>query len=85
MGLLDLLTLPVIGAPKLVQWLSRKLAEEAERELLDDGRLQAELLELQTRYDLGEVSEEEYEEQEAILLERLSAIREAKSELRQQL
>ena len=81
MGLfLDLLTSPVLGAPRMVHWLAKKATEEAERELLDENRVRAQLLELQTRYDLGEVSEEEYERQEEVIVERLNAIREAKAE-----
>ena len=64
----------------MVHWLAKKVTEEAERELLDEDRVRAQLLELQTRYDLGEVSEEEYEKQENTLVERLNAIREAKAE-----
>jgi uncharacterized membrane protein len=81
MGLfLDLLTSPVLGAPRMVHWLAKKVTEEAERELLDENRVRAQLLELQTRYDLGEVTEEEYERQEKVIVERLNAIREAKAE-----
>jgi len=80
LGILDLLTFPVLGAPRMVHWLAKKTAEEAERELLDEDRVRVEILELQTRYDLGEVGEEDYNEQERILLERLNAIREAKAE-----
>ena len=81
MGLfLDLLTLPVLGAPRMVHWLAKKVTEEAERELLDEDRVRAQLLELQTRYDLGEITEEEYERQEKVIVERLNAIREAKAE-----
>ena len=64
----------------MVHWLAKKVTEEAERELLDEDRVRAQLLELQIRYDLGEVSEEKYDEQESILVERLNAIREAKAE-----
>jgi hypothetical protein len=64
----------------MVHWLAKKVTEEAERELLDENRVRAQLLELQTCYDLGEVSEEKYAEQESILVERLNAIREAKAE-----
>jgi len=81
MGLfLDLLTLPVLGAPRMVHWLAKKVTEEAEGELLDEDRVRAQLLELQTRYDLGEITEEEYERQEKVIVERLNAIREAKAE-----
>jgi len=81
MGLfLDLLTLPVLGAPRMVHWLAKKVTEEAERELLDEDRVRAQLLELQTSYDLGEITEGEYERQEKVIVERLNAIREAKAE-----
>jgi len=68
----------------MVHWLAKKVTEEAERELLDEDRVRAQLLELQTHYDLGEISEENYAEQEKILVERLNAIREAKAERGQQ-
>ncbi|MDO8674088.1 MAG: gas vesicle protein GvpG [Dehalococcoidia bacterium] len=80
MGLLGLLTLPVLGGPKLVAWLAKTLTEEAERELLDEDLVRGQLLELQTRLDMDEIAEEEYDQQESFLLERLSAIREAKAQ-----
>jgi len=64
----------------MVHWLAKKAGEEAERELLDEDRVRAELFELQAQYDLGEVSEEEYDRQERAVMERLNAIREAKAE-----
>ena len=79
MGLLSLLTLPVLGPPKLIQWMAEKMSEEAERELLDEDRVRAELFDLQLRYDLGEIDEVEYDRQERALIERLSAIRELKA------
>ncbi len=79
MVLLDWLLLPVVGGPTLVHWLAEKLAEEVERESLDEGRVRGELLELQQRLDAGEVTEEEYDRQEKALMERLNAIREFKA------
>ena len=84
MGLIFLLTLPVLGAPRLVHWLATKSAEEAERELLDEESVRAALLELQQRYDAGDIEEEEYDRQERVLLERLNAIREFKRQRDQQ-
>lgn len=80
MGPLDLLTAPVLGPIQMVQWLGLKLIEAAEREMYDEGRLRGELLELQARYDLGEVAEEEYARREAALLELMDAVREAKGQ-----
>lgn len=81
MGFLgDLLTMPALGAPRFVHWLARTLVEQAERELLDEGRVRGQLLELQGRYDAGELTDQEYDRQEAMLLDRLKAIREVKEQ-----
>jgi hypothetical protein len=79
--LLDALTLPVLGAPRLVVWIAKMTMEAAQREMFDEAAVQGALLDLQMRYDLGEMGEEEYLQQEAALLERLKLIREAKAEL----
>jgi hypothetical protein len=76
--LVDLLTLPVLGAPRLVHWLARSIAEQAERKFLDEGRVQGRLLELQEQYEAGEVTEEEHSREEEALLEMLKTIREMK-------
>jgi len=78
----DLLTSPVLGPIRGVHWLATKVAEAAEGELLDEDRVRNELLELQMRLDMGEITEEQYDEQERVLLEQLNAIREAKAERR---
>ncbi len=78
--ILDLLTLPLLGAPRMVHWLATKMAEEAQREFLDEGRVRGELLTLQQRYDAGEIEAAEYDQRENALLERLNAIRELKAQ-----
>ena len=80
----DLLTAPILGPIRGVHWLAKKVAEVAEDELLDEDRVHGELLELQMRLDVGEITEEEYDKVEEVLMERLNAIREAKAERRQQ-
>ena len=79
-----LLTSPVLGPIRGVHWLATKVTEAAENELLDESKVRGELSELQMRLDMGEITEEEYDEQEKVLVERLNAIREAKAERRQQ-
>lgn len=74
--LIDLVAAPVLG----VHWLAKTIREEVEREERDEGRVRAELLELQERYDTGDVPEEEYDRQEKVLLERLDTIRESKAQ-----
>jgi hypothetical protein len=79
-----LLTSPVLGPIRGVHWLAAKVTEAAENELLDESKVRGELSELQMRLDMGEITEEEYDEQEKVLVERLNAIREAKAERHQQ-
>ncbi len=79
-----LLTSPILGPVKGVHWLAKKVAEAAEGELLDEDRVRGELLELQMRLEMDEITEEEYERQEGRLMGQLNAIREAKAERRQQ-
>ena len=74
--LLGLLTMPVLGMPRLTHWVAGKMSEEINRESLDQGRVRGELLELQQRYDVVDIDEEDYDQQEKGLLEELSAIRE---------
>jgi len=76
----DLLTSPLLGPIKGIHWLATKVAEAAENELLDESKVRGQLLELQMRLDMGEITEEIYDEQEKVLVERLNAIREAKAE-----
>lgn len=80
MGLLmKLVTLPVMGPIQGTTWIAEKLIEQAERELYDEGAVRAQLMELELRYDLGEIEEEAYFEAEAVLLERLKVIRDYKA------
>jgi uncharacterized membrane protein len=78
--LMDLLTFPILGPIKGVIWIAEKVAEQAEKELYDEDKVRGQLMELEVRYDLGEISEEEYMAAEETLLERLRVIREHKAE-----
>lgn len=81
MGLFSvLLFLPLLGPIEGVRWLGDKLSQAAMNELLDEDRVRSELSSLQVRLDLGEITDEEYDGQETVLLQRLDAIREAKAE-----
>jgi Gas vesicle protein G len=80
MGLLTgLLTLPLAPVRGTV-WIAERLIEEAERELGDENAIRRQLTELEVRYELGEISDEELAEAEDALLSRLVASREAKGE-----
>lgn len=67
----DLLTLPVKG----FLGIFKKIHEMAEQELSDETYLREKLMALRLRFELDEISEEEYSQQERELLERLDAAR----------
>jgi len=73
----DILLSPI----KLTLWLGKKLEETAHAELTDESGIHEELLNLQMRYEIGEVSEETYDKEEALLMERLEAIRKMKEDM----
>ncbi len=68
----------VLAPVKMLVWLGKKLEEAAEEEVNDESRWHERLLELQIRYELEEITEEEFEREEELVMERISAIREAK-------
>ena len=63
---------------KMVQWVGDKLYESAEDQLTDSSRVAEQLLELQMRYELDEIGDEEYAQGEAELMAELEAIRKYK-------
>ena len=72
----DILLAPLKG----MIWLGKKINEVVEKEICDEGGIKEKLMELQLRFELDEISEEEYNKQEMELLARLDAIRKAKEE-----
>ena len=72
----DILLAPLNG----VVWLGKKINEVTEREFSDEGLIKEKLMQLQLRFEVDEISEEDYNRQEKELLGRLEAIRKAKEE-----
>ena len=70
----------ILGPIKLVKWCGEKLHESAETEVTDESVIQEQLLELQMRYELDEITDAEYEAGEERLLAKLEAIRRYKEE-----
>src|ERR671939_1696689 len=68
----DILLAPVTG----FKFILGQIQKMADRELNDDTLIKEQLLELQMRLELEEISEEDYKAQEAELFARLRAIRE---------
>jgi len=78
-GLLDLL-FPFFLPIKGLVWIAEKLEDTAEQDLTDTGQIQKRLLELQMKFEMDEISEEEYDKEEAKLMAQLEAIRKYKEE-----
>ena len=76
----DLLLAPVSG----FKFILNQIQKIADKELNDDTLIKEQLLELQMRLELDEVSEEEFAEREAELFARLRVIRERQLGLLQQ-
>jgi cytochrome c-type biogenesis protein CcmH/NrfG len=73
----DILLAPITG----FQFIMRTLAKAAEEQYTDDAPLKERLMELQVLLDQGDLSEEEYVEQEAQILRALREIQERKIEM----
>lgn len=77
MGLIsDILLLPITGPARGLLFIVEQLKEQVDEELLgESSRIEGELLNLGMRYELGEIPEQEYIEQEDALLEQLNELR----------
>ena len=79
MGLITgLLTLP-LAPVRGVAWVTEKVAEQAELELYDENRIMRELSELESAHDEGRLSDEQFEADVDLLLERLQIGRELRA------
>lgn len=72
----DLLLLPFKGFIGIFE----KIHEMAERELSNEDYIRERLMELQLKFELDEIDDEEYTKQEKELVARLDAIRSATEE-----
>lgn len=77
---LKLLTFPVSGPLGGIIWIGEQLLERASAELDDQQNLQKQLLALQLAFDIGDLSEEEFEIQEEELLLKIQALEEEEAE-----
>ena len=73
----DLLFLPAKGFMGLL----RKIAEVAEGEYTDDGKVKEELMRLHTLFEIDQISEEEHDRLERKLMKRLEEIRKYNAKL----
>jgi Gas vesicle protein G len=79
MGLITgLLTLP-LAPVRGVGWVAEKVAEQAQLELYDENRIMRELAELEAAHDQGQLSEEQFDADVDLLLQRLQIGRELRA------
>jgi len=72
----DILLAPIKG----IKWVAEKLQDVADRELYDPDKIREELMSLQAKLDMGDIGEEEYQQREKDLLERMTEIQQRKEE-----
>lgn len=76
MGVLGtLLGLPVAGPIGALRWIAQQVAESAITQMLDPARIETALLSLERQLETGKITEEEFEIEEARLLEELAEMR----------
>jgi len=73
---MGLFSMPLRGLLRVFE----EIAERAEQELYNEDAVKAELMELYKRLEAGSISEEDFNQQEAALVERLEEIEEHKRE-----
>ena len=76
MGLIsNILLFPISGPVAGIKWSLRKVAQVVDEELTDDTAIKNELMELQMKLELGDVTEAEYVAREADIMARLREVR----------
>lgn len=76
MGLLsNILLFPISGPVAGIKWSLNKVAQVVDEELTDDTSIKQELMELQMKLELGDITDAEYTERESELMQRLRDVR----------
>ena len=70
----DILAAPITLPTRGMTFIFNKITEQVNNELLDDGKVRMQLLELQSLLDSGQITEDEFYAAEEELLDRLDAI-----------
>ncbi len=81
----DILLFPLTGPISGIKWVMRTIQKMADEELLNDQPWKERLIELQMRIELGEISEEDYVKEEAIVFQALRDIRARREEIARQI
>jgi hypothetical protein len=77
----DILLFPVKAPIAGVRWILKQVQTMANEELFNDQVWKERLIELQMKLELGEISEEDYKEEEQVIFQRLREIRQQRQEM----
>jgi len=80
----DIILLPLKGPISGFKWIMRTIQKMADEELMNDQPWKERLIELQMQLEVGDISEEEYVREEAVVFQALRDIRARKEELARQ-
>ena len=81
----DILLLPIKGPIAGFRWVMSTIQKMADEELMNDQPWKERLIELQMQLEVGEISEEDYGREEAVVFQALRDIRARKEELARQM
>jgi len=81
----DILLLPFTAPISGVKWVMRTIQKMADEEMLNDQPWKERLIELRMRLELGEISEEDYTREEAVVFQALRDIRARREEIARQI
>ena len=81
----DILLFPIKGPIAGFKWIMSTIQKMADEELMNDQPWKERLIELQMLLELGEISEEEYGHEEAVVFQALRDIRARREELARQI
>jgi hypothetical protein len=70
-----LLFFPITGPVAGIRWSLGKVQNVVEEELTDDAPVKQALMELQMQLELGDITDDEYVEREAVLMAQLREVR----------
>ena len=81
----DILLFPLKGPISGIKWVMRTIQKMVDEELMNDQPWKERLIELQMRLELGEISEEDYVQEEAVVFQALRDIRARREEIARQI
>ena len=80
----DILLLPITGPIAGFRWIMTTIQKMADEELMNDQPWKERLIELQMMLEVGEISEEDYTREEAVVFQALRDIRARREEMARQ-